>query len=51
MRKDVAGGICNEPLFHSVRLGGYVCMLTGSYKASSFEFARKWRKQDLVELQ
>ena len=41
MRKDVARGIYNELPFHSVRLGGYVCMPTRSSEASSFGFARK----------
>ena len=48
--KDVAS-IYNEALFHSVDLGGYVCMPTRSSEASSFGFARKWRKRDLVGLQ
>ena len=48
--KDVAS-IYNELLFHSVDLGGYVCMPTRTSEASSFGSARKWRKRDLVGLQ
>ena len=52
MRKDVARGIYNELPFHSVRLGGYVCMPTRSSEARSFGFARKcWERDPVVGLQ
>ena len=50
MREGRSWGIniCNELLFHSVGLGGYVCLPTCSSEASSFGSARKWRKRKIL---
>ena len=43
-----AGSIQNELRFHSVRLGGYVCLSACSSEASPFRSARKWRKREIL---
>ena len=47
--KDVAAeSIYDELPFHSVRLGGYLCLPTCSSEASSFGSAQKWRKREIL---